>query len=46
MSNFFSTLWSELQDLLSLFVTVALLQNVILTTGFAYGAQTQEHLAL
>lgn len=34
MSEFFSMLWSEWKDLLSFFVTVALLQNVILTTGF------------
>ena len=42
MSNFFSTLWSELQDLLSFFVTVALLQNVILTTGF--GSSVMLHM--
>ncbi len=34
MSEFFSTIWSELGDLISFFATVALLQNVILTTGF------------
>lgn len=34
MSEFFSTIGAELGDLLSFFVTVALLQNVILTTGF------------
>lgn len=42
MSNFFSALWSELQDLLSFFVTVALLQNVILTTGF--GSSVMLHM--
>ncbi len=42
MSTFFSTLWSELQDLLSFFVTVALLQNVILTTGF--GSSVMLHM--
>lgn len=34
MSEFFSAVWSELSDLVSFFMTVALLQNVILTTGF------------
>jgi len=42
MSNFFSTLWSECKDLLSFFVTVALLQNVILTTGF--GSSVMLHM--
>ena len=34
MSEFFATIGQEFGDLLSFFVTVALLQNVILTTGF------------
>ena len=42
MSEFFSTLWSEIQDLFSFFVTVALLQNVILTTGF--GSSVMLHM--
>lgn len=42
MSAFFSTLWSECKDLLSFFVTVALLQNVILTTGF--GSSVMLHM--
>lgn len=42
MSEFISTLLSELQDLLSFFVTVALLQNVILTTGF--GSSVMLHM--
>jgi Na+-translocating ferredoxin:NAD+ oxidoreductase RnfA subunit len=42
MSEFFATLWSEIQDLLSFFVTVALLQNVILITGF--GSSVMLHM--
>ncbi|MBQ6848933.1 MAG: hypothetical protein IJN76_02635 [Clostridia bacterium] len=42
MSEFFSVLWDELGDLLSFFVTVALLQNVILTTGF--GSSVMLHM--
>lgn len=42
MSEFFSMLWSEIKDLLSFFVTVALLQNVILTTGF--GSSVMLHM--
>jgi len=42
MSQFISTLLPELQDLLSFFVTVALLQNVILTTGF--GSSVMLHM--
>ena len=42
MSTFVSTLLSELQDLLSFFVTVAVLQNVILTTGF--GSSVMLHM--
>lgn len=42
MSELFATLWSEIQDLLSFFVTVALLQNVILTTGF--GSSVMLHM--
>ena len=42
MSNFFSMLWSEFKDLLSFFVTVALMQNVILTTGF--GSSVMLHM--
>lgn len=34
MSEFFSTIGQEFSKMLSFFVTVALLQNVILTTGF------------
>lgn len=34
MSEFFSAILTELGDMLSFFVMVALLQNVILTTGF------------
>ena len=42
MSEFFSTIGSELGDLLSFFVTVALLQNVILTTGFGSSLMIRE----
>ena len=42
MSNFFVTLWNECKDLLSFFVTVALMQNVILTTGF--GSSVMLHM--
>ena len=42
MSNFFVTLWNECNDLLSFFVTVALMQNVILTTGF--GSSVMLHM--
>ena len=42
MREFFSMLLSELQDLLSFFVTVALMQNVILTTGF--GSSVMLHM--
>ncbi len=42
MSEFFSTIWSELGDLVSFFVTVALLQNVILTTGFGSSLMIRE----
>ncbi len=34
MIEFFRMIGSELSDLLSFFVTIALLQNVVLTTGF------------
>lgn len=34
MKEFFSYLWVEATELVSFFVTVSLLQNVILTTGF------------
>ncbi len=34
MSHFLSLLGTELADLLSFFVTIALLQNIVLTTGF------------
>ena len=42
MSEFFSTVWSELKDMLSFFITVALLQNVILSTGF--GSSVMLHM--
>ncbi len=42
MSDFFATVWSELRDLLGFFVTVALLQNVILSTGF--GSSVMLHM--
>ena len=42
MSNFFGTVWSELRDLLGFFITVALLQNVILSTGF--GSSVMLHM--
>ena len=32
--SFLTMLWTELSDLFSFFVTIALLQNVVLTTGF------------
>lgn len=34
MSQFFQAIGTELSELLSFFVTVALLQNIVLTTGF------------
>ena len=34
MSQFFQNLGAELAELISFFVTVALLQNIVLTTGF------------
>ena len=34
MSEFFLSIWSELKELIAFFVTVVLLQNVIMTTGF------------
>lgn len=42
MSEFFDAVWSELRDMISFFVTVALLQNVILTTGF--GSSVMLHM--
>ena len=42
MSEFFSNVWSELKDMLSFFITVALLQNVILSTGF--GSSVMLHM--
>jgi len=42
MSDFFATVWSELRDLLGFFVTVTLLQNVILSTGF--GSSVMLHM--
>lgn len=38
MSHFFLTLYRELSDLFSFFVTIALLQNIVLTTGFGSSA--------
>lgn len=38
MSTFFHMLYEELSDLLSFFVTIALLQNIVLTTGFGSSA--------
>lgn len=38
MSHFLSMLGQELSDLLSFFVTIALLQNVVLTVGFGSSA--------
>lgn len=42
MSEFLRTIGSELMDLLSFFVTVALLQNIVLTTGF--GSSVMLHM--
>lgn len=38
MSDLFKLIGEELQDLLSFFITVALLQNIVLTTGFGSSA--------
>lgn len=38
MSGFFHTLFEEISDLFSFFVTIALLQNIVLTVGFASSA--------
>lgn len=42
MSQFLQSLGADLSDLLSFFVTVALLQNIVLTTGF--GSSIALHL--
>ena len=34
MSNFFASVYEGVKELLSFFVTIALLQNIVLTTGF------------
>ena len=34
MSNFFASVYEGAKELLSFFVTIALLQNIVLTTGF------------
>lgn len=42
MSDLFRSIGSELSDLLTFFVTIALLQNIVLTTGF--GASMMMHV--
>ncbi len=42
MSGFFGNMGNNMQELLSFFVTVALLQNVVLTTGF--GSSVMLHM--
>lgn len=42
MSDLFRSIGSELSDLLTFFVTIALLQNIVLTTGF--GASMMIHV--
>ena len=42
MSELLQTIGTELQELLSFFVTVALLQNIVLTTGF--GSSVMLHI--